>query len=146
MVERYIDATDEAAIRLFSSSHDGEICMLNLLRFRAIADYSTFPNLVPEVQISGREAYQKYIDHTLPFLEASGGKIDFIGGADHFFVGPQDERWDVAMVIRQSSLNDFLSFATNEEYLKGICHRSAALVDSRILPMRPYPGTDITRS
>jgi hypothetical protein len=142
--EGYLDATDEAAIQLFSSGIEGEIVMLNLLRFREEADYSDFPAIMPDEKISGRMAYQKYIDHTLPFLTATGGGISFMGEGGHFFVGPPDEYWDVAMVIRQKSLSDFLSFATNEEYQKGIGHRTAALLDSRILPINPFAGTDIT--
>ncbi len=143
MSNRYLEATDEAAVRLFSSGFEGEILMLNLLRFRQVADYTSAPELEPESPISGRQAYQKYIDHTLPFLTATGGNISLIGEGGHFFVGPSDEVWDVAMVIRQHSLEDFLSFASNEGYLRGIGHRTAALLDSRILPIRPFSGTDI---
>jgi hypothetical protein len=39
------------------------------------------------------------------------------------------------MLVRQSSVNDFVDFASNEEYLKGIGHRTAALEDSRLLPL-----------
>jgi hypothetical protein len=53
--------------------------MLNLLRFRDIADYSETPELMPSESISGAEAYQKYIDHTLPFLKESGGDSVFLG-------------------------------------------------------------------
>jgi len=42
--------------------------------------------------------------------------------------------WDLVMVIKQKSLNDFLAFATNPDYLKVIGHREAALEDSRLLP------------
>jgi hypothetical protein len=146
MSETYIEATDEAAVRLFSSGIQGEINMLNLLRFRDVADYTDFPELMPADNVSGREAYQKYIDHTLPFLTATGGSISLIGEGGNFFVGPPDEVWDVAMLIKQNSLADFLSFATNQDYLRGVGHRSAALLDSRILPIRPYPGSDITIS
>ena len=46
-----------------------------------------------------------------------------------------DERWDAAMLVRQSSRQSFLAFATNQDYLAGIGHRVAALFDSRILPL-----------
>lgn len=42
--------------------------MLNLLRFRKIADYTSHPELAPNQTISGEEAFQCYIQHTLPFL------------------------------------------------------------------------------
>ncbi len=79
MTKSYLDATEESAIELFSRNIPGEVVMLNLLRFREAADYSDFPDLSPAHPISGREAFQKYIDHTLPFLHESGGDINFLG-------------------------------------------------------------------
>lgn len=135
MSERYIEATQEAGIALFSRKILGEVVMLNLLRFRKIADYSKNPELTPVEPISGREAYQKYIDHTLPFLKGSGGSIAFIGEGGKYLIGPQDEQWDMAMLIRQKSVSDFIAFASNQEYLTGMGHRTAALEDSRLLPL-----------
>ncbi|MEP5766229.1 MAG: hypothetical protein ABJ308_16645 [Halieaceae bacterium] len=144
MSESYIDATDESAVQLFSRNITGDIVMLNLLRFREVADYAAFPDLAPEQPISGRAAFQKYIDHTLPFLHDSGGGIDFLGKGGKFFVGPQDERWDLVMLIRQDSLNSFIAFATNEAYLAGVGHRTASLEDSRLLPLEQHQGQNIT--
>ena len=93
---------------------------------------------------SGREAFQRYIDHTLPFLRDSGGAIDFLGEGGDFFIGPQDERWDLVMLIRQDSLSSFIAFATNEAYLTGVGHRTASLEDSRLLPLEEYQDHNIT--
>ena len=109
--------------------------MLNLLRFRDVADYSANPELAPSETISGREAYQKYIDHTLPFLTQSGGDVLFLGEGGKYLIGPQEEQWDFAILVRQKSLADFMAFASNQEYLAGIGHRTAALEDSRLLPL-----------
>jgi len=135
MEKRYIEATQEAGIALFSRKISGEVIMLNLLRFRKVADYSKNPDLAPRKQISGREAYQKYLDHTLPFLKESGGSIAFIGEGGAYLIGPQDEQWDMALLIRQKSVSDFVAFASNQEYLAGTGHRTAALDDSRLLPL-----------
>jgi hypothetical protein len=66
MSQPYIEPTQESAMALISRNISGEIFMLNLLRLRATADYRQFPELAPGGEISGREAFQKYIDHTLP--------------------------------------------------------------------------------
>jgi hypothetical protein len=79
MNKSYLDATEQSAIELFSRNITGEVVMLNLLRFREVADYSDFPELMPKHPISGREAFQNYIDHTLPFLRESGGDSNFLG-------------------------------------------------------------------
>ena len=137
----HLDPSDENARRLFERGIEGPVTMLNLLRFREVADYSAFPELAPPEPISGSAAYDRYVRHTIPFLTASGGSVVFFGVGGHNFVGPASERWDLVMLIRQSSVSDFFAFASNEEYLAGIGHRTAALEDSRLLPIvdRPLP-------
>ena len=135
MKETFLEPTQAAGAALFRRDIPGEIVMLNLLRFREVADYSANPDLQPDEPISGRAAYQKYIDFTLPFLTASGGGIVFLGEGGNYFIGPQDEQWDMALLIRQKSLSEFFAFASNPEYLVGLGHRTAAVEDSRLLPL-----------
>lgn len=131
----HLDPSDEGVRRLLQRGIEGPVTMLNLLRFREWADYSRFPELAPPAPISGREAYDRYVRHTLPFLSATGGSVQFFGIGGHNFVGPSDERWDLVMLIRQASVDDFFAFARNAEYQAGIGHRAAALEDSRLLPV-----------
>lgn len=135
MPDKYLEVSQEAGAAFFSKKIDGEIIMLNLLRFRDVADYSHNPELMPDKPISGEEAYRKYIEHTQPFLEKSGGELILLGKGGNFLIGPQDEKWDMVMLVRQNSLKDFLAFSSNKEYLAGMGHRTAALEDSRLLPV-----------
>ena len=135
MREHFLEATQEAGAALFSRKITGKVVMLNLLRFRDVADYSANPELMPNEPISGAEAYQKYIDHTLPFLRKSGGDLVFLGKGGRYLIGPQEERWDLVVLVRQNSLSDFMAFSSNKEYLAGMGHRTAALEDSRLLPL-----------
>ena len=143
MPERYLDVTQEAGAALFRRQIQGPVVMLNLLRLRDIADYSSNPDIAPDEPISGREAYQKYIDLTLPFLTATGGEIMFLGDGGQYLIGPQDEHWDLVMLIRQNSLQDFLSFSANEDYQIVLGHRTAALEDSRLLPVVEFESNSI---
>jgi len=59
----------------------------------------------------------------------------FLGAGGAFLVGPDSERWDMAMLVRQKSTASFLAFASDAEYLVGTGHRTAALEDSRLLPL-----------
>ena len=113
----------------------GSVVMLNLLRFRDLADYSSTPELAPTEPISGKQAYQRYVEHTLPFLNKSGGEILFMGEGGHFLIGPANEYWDAVLLVKQDSVNSFLAFESDVEYMKGIGHRTAALADSRLLPI-----------
>lgn len=135
MEKKYLELTQEAGAHLFSKNIEGEVTMLNLLKFRKIADYSDNPDLDSDDQISGKDAYQKYMDETLPYLEKSGGRIILEGECDRFLIGPENEEWDYMLLIQQSSLQSFLAFASNPAYLKVLGHRTAALEDSRLLPI-----------
>ncbi|MGF1622689.1 MAG: DUF1330 domain-containing protein [Rhodomicrobiaceae bacterium] len=133
--KRYLHPSDEIVKTFAAKTFQGAFVMLHLVLFRDIADYSADPELAPEEPISGREAYARYVEHTLPYLEASGGEILFIGEGGPFLIGPGHERWDRIALINHRTFEDFIAFATNEDYLKGIGHRSAALLDSRLLPI-----------
>jgi len=131
----FLKVSDENGAALFARNIDGEVVMLNLLKFREIADYSRHPDLAPDEPISGREAYQRYALHTLPILEAAGGSLLYSGNGGDFLIGPSGEGWDQVLLVRHKSIQAFMDFASNKEYLAGAGHRSAALQDSRLLPL-----------
>lgn len=131
----YLEPTQDAGRAFFMRGIAGPVVMLNLLRFRAVADYSATPELAPPAPITGEAAYRLYMQHTLPHLEKSGGTLRFFGQGGPFLIGPPDERWDAAMLVEQSSTAAFMAFAADAEYLQGMGHRTAALEDSRLLPL-----------
>ncbi len=133
--QRYLQPTQESGRALVHRNISGTVVILNLLRFRKVADYSATPNLAPKNPISGAAAYRLYAEHTAPHLEKSGGEMVFLGQGGTFLIGPSDERWDAVMLIRQRSVSAFMAFGADEAYLAGIGHRTAALEDSRLLPV-----------
>jgi uncharacterized protein (DUF1330 family) len=139
MTSAYLEPTWQAGRDLARRSITGGLVMLNLLRFRETADYSASPELAPAEPITGAEAYERYIAHALPLLRKSGGDLLFAGEGGPFLIGPEEERWDRALLIRQKSIGAFMAFAVQEAYLAGIGHRTAALSDSRLLPLVELP-------
>ncbi len=135
MTQPYLEVTQEAGRAFFMRQMQGNVIMLNLLRFREVADYSATPELAPVEPISGAAAFQKYIEHTLPYLRETGGDLMFLGKGGPFLIGPEAERWDLVMLVRQASMQSFLAFSSHEPYLGGIGHRTAAIEDSRLLPL-----------
>jgi hypothetical protein len=131
----YLEPTQDAGRAFVARNIAGSVVMLNLLRFRRVADYSATPHLAPAEPIGGAEAYRLYVEHTLPHLEKAGGQLLFLGTGGPFLIGPSEERWDAAMLVRQRSIGDFIAFASNAEYMTGMGHRLAALEDSRLLPL-----------
>jgi uncharacterized protein (DUF1330 family) len=131
----FLEVSDENGAAFLSRNIKGEVVMLNLLRFREVADYTDHPDLSPDKAISGREAYQKYALHTLPLLEAAGGSLLYAGNGGDFLIGPAGRGWDQVLLVRHKSVQAFMAFASDQDYLAGAGHRSAALLDSRLLPL-----------
>jgi hypothetical protein len=135
VAEPYLEVTQEAGRAFFMRGITGPVVMLNLLRFRAWADYTANPELAPPEPIEGAAAYQKYIAHTLPLLRKSGGDLVFFGEGGRLLIGPTTERWDAVALVRQHSVAAFMAFGSDPEIAAGLGHRTAALEDSRLLPL-----------
>ena len=133
----YLEPTKKSAEALEKRKLEGEVVMLNLLKFRDVADYSEHPQLAPDDIVSGARAYKKYMAHSGPILARRGGEVIFLGEAGQYLVGPDEESWDLAMLVRYPSQQVFAEFTQDPEYLAGFGHRIAALEDSRLLPMSP---------
>lgn len=136
-MDTYITAGQEAGKEFFLNFRNkGKVVMLNLLRFRKVADYKGLDEIKPEKEVSGEEAYGLYMKHTLPFLEEAGSRLLFKGKCSGFLIGPESEKWDLLLLVEHKSAEDFIKFANHEGYLKIAGHRTAALEDSRLLPVQ----------
>ncbi len=132
----YILPTPEAGKEFFLNYRGkGPITMLNLLKFKKVADYSEAEHLNPKEPISGEQAYNIYAKHVIPLLESAGGKIMFLGSAGSNVIGPESEKWDRVLLVTHKSAEAFTGFANDEDYQKIAGHRTAALDDSRLIPI-----------
>lgn len=113
------------------------VVMLNLLRFRAVAQYpdGTAP-------CSGSEAYERYSRMARTALAKAGASLVFMGRPARSLIGPADERWDLMFLIHYPSVEAFRSMVSAPEYLAALKHRTAALENSRLTPITPHtmPG------
>ena len=135
----YLEPTQDSGRALYLRGISGPVTMLNLLRFREVADYSTHPWLAPREPISGREAYDRYVAHSEPHVEAAGSRMTFFGEGGPYLIGPPEDRWDLVMLVEHRSVDAFFAMAQNDAYLAGLGHRVAALEDSRLLPIVELP-------
>ena len=55
----YLEPTQDSGRALVMRRIPGDVVMLNLLRYREVADYSTCPELAPGTPISGAAAFRK---------------------------------------------------------------------------------------
>lgn len=113
----------------------GPMTMLNLVRFREHADYAHAPEAAPDQTISGRSAFREYIEAIRQPLAQVGGEVAMTGQAGNFLIGPLDEQWDGLVIIRFPGVAAFVSFTSSADYAKASVHRTAAVEDSRLLPL-----------
>ncbi|WP_339926280.1 DUF1330 domain-containing protein [uncultured Cyclobacterium sp.] len=133
---KYLEPTTETGIRFYKNFNDkGKVVMMNLLKFKAVADYTNLEVLKTSDPISGAQAYQRYMDKTLPHLEKAGSRILFYGECNNFIIGPEAEKWGAILLVEHQSASAFISFSQKKEFLKYAGHRTAALEDSRLLPI-----------
>ena len=131
----HLHATPAAGKAFYLNNQEGPVVMLNLLKFRLVADYSASPELAPAAPLTGEEAYARYAAHIRPLLVKAGSEILFYGQARAYLIGPEAEEWDAVLLVRHASKAAFLAFASDPHYLDGAGHRTAALADARLLPI-----------
>lgn len=115
--------------KLFASlPKDQPVVMLNLLKFRELANYEN-----GEAPCSGREAYKKYSEQAIGHIKNMGGSLLWMGDAKMSVIAPTEEEWDEVLLVRYPSVEHFIQMVTNPEYQQLTQHRTAALEDSRLI-------------
>lgn len=106
------------------------ILMLNLLRYR---DAAAYPDDSGHAPCSGREAYKRYSRTALNKVQGVGGSVELLATAHVALIAPAEEQWDEVLLVRYPSKSAFLSMLADPEYQAATVHRSAALIDSRLI-------------
>lgn len=109
---------------------DTPVFMLNLMRFREQAEYGEGFDAEP---CSGVEAYMQYGAAVAPLLAQVGGEVVWQGRPVAMVIGPDDKDWHLMALVRYPSKTAFLDMVSSEDYQAIVPHRSAALIDSRLI-------------
>ncbi len=118
---------------------DHPIEMLNLVRFRELAEYPDDHPLTGK-GLTGAEAYSNYGRETAPVLEKVGGSILWRGGFQSTLIGPEDEAWDACFIARYPNAHAFLAMISDPDYRQAVIHRTAGVLTSRLIRTRPAEG------
>ncbi len=122
----YIKPTREQIMNLAESNEDGPVVMLNLLKFAKTADDATGK--------TGAESYATYGEKMREIMAERGIELLWRGRADFVVIGDDDaDGWDVVLLVRYPSRKVFLEMAASKEYGEVGEHRTAALIDSRLI-------------
>lgn len=132
----HIDPTRESFEAFKDLPRDEPIHMLNLLRFKEMAEYPAGHEYAPKGW-SGRRAYREYGLASGPVFSRVGGVIVWRGAFDCTVIGPAEERWDEGFVAQYPSGSAFLEMIADPDYRRAVVNRTAALLDSRLLRFTP---------
>jgi uncharacterized protein (DUF1330 family) len=99
------------------------IVMLNLLKFRAKAEYPDGR----KSELTGAQAYGIYADAMRKVVERAGGKFLFAGDVKYLVIGDVGNLWDIGALVQYPSAADFVKIATSAEVTVIGVHRAAGL-------------------
>jgi uncharacterized protein (DUF1330 family) len=112
-----VDPTGQDLKRFLQEDPDGEVVMLNLLRFK------------PD---GGRERYAQYARAIVPFLQRVGGSVVYFGDTGTALVAPDADAWDAVLLVRYPSRRAFCAMVADPEYQQITRLRTEAL-DAAVL-------------
>ena len=128
-VANQVYPTFEQLMSLAQDPTPGPIAMVNLLKFRDRAQYHDGRR----DDISGREAYMRYIVEMAPIVEAAGGKFLFSGAVGSLVIGEVEELWDAVGIAQYPSRAEFHRIATSPEVQAIGVHREAGLAGQLLI-------------
>lgn len=113
-----IRPTKEQILELINAPDEGPVTMLNLLKFK------------PR---DGAGEYNKYGDKVVKMVEATGGKLLWMGKVDQTLIGPIDEAWDSVALVQYPSRKAFIEMTSTKDYDAAHEHREAGLERTLLL-------------
>lgn len=136
MSDAHIDPTRAQFDAFKGLDRDTPVEMLNLVRFRDLANYPGDHELARD-GLSGAEAYALYGRHTAEILARVGGSILWRAGFETTLIGPEGEAWDAMFIARYPSAHAFLAMVSDPAYQRAVIHRQAAVATSRLIRTAP---------
>jgi uncharacterized protein (DUF1330 family) len=118
--------TSEQIQTLLTGPQDRPVVMVNLLRFKPRADGS-------DEGLTGEEAYRRYADEMVPFVESKGGRIIWAGRVDSQVIGTGGEEFHMLGLVEYPSREAFVSIATDPHVAEIGVHRTAGLESQWLL-------------
>jgi len=124
--------TPEQIQTLLAGPADQPVVMLNLLRFKPAADS-------PDEHLSGEEAYRRYAEQMVAFVESKGGRVLWSGRVDSQVIGSGAEPFTMVGLVEYPSRRAFVEIASDPHVQEIGIHRAAGLEGQWLLAMTPAP-------
>lgn len=116
--------------------YDGPIAQINLLKFKSRAEYPASYTSAEgfNTDVSGAEAYKRYVDAFKSAAAEVGGTCLLYSTAERYFIGNGD--WDAALIMHFPSRQAFIATINHDQYETMHRHRDAGLLCQDLLTTR----------
>lgn len=122
----------------FGGGHDGPMVMVNLLKFKPLAEYPPYFPGARSPGMTGREAYEIYGRAVVACLAKVGGRPLYSGAVTGVILGDIEEHWDMIALAEYPSPQAMVEMVGLPEYQGIEVHRFAGLAGQ--LNIRTAPG------
>jgi len=109
--------------KMMEPGPQGPIVMVNLLKFKARADYPDGR----DTDLSGRDAYMIYGRAVSQLVAEHGGRVLFAGDVTHLTIGKVEDLWDEVALVEYPNRAALVAMSTSAAYQEIAAHRSAGL-------------------
>lgn len=136
LVDAYGDGTDGSAPtpeqwrRVLERDPDRPFSLVNFFKFNTTANYGA----QEEPHASGRDAFQRYADVSVPSMQAAGGTFLAVAPFAGSLLG-EEQDWDLVAIGQYPGLAAFISLYTNPAYVDAFRHRTAAVSNQSVVVM-----------
>jgi len=118
---RTLEPNMDAVQAMASSTTDGPLTMINLLRYKR-SDGT-----------SAEGVYAEYMQQAAAFLAQVGGRLVWMGRVDHVLIGLESDRWDRVLLVEYPSAAAFLSMLSLPGFADAQQLRKSALEETVLL-------------
>lgn len=115
--------TSEQVEGFLTPAAEGPIFMVNLLKFKALAEYEDGR----QTELTGREAYHIYARGVAEVIQQVGGRLCFGAEVERLMLGEVEELWDQVAIAMYPSRTAMFEMIQLPEYAEISVHRSAGL-------------------
>jgi uncharacterized protein (DUF1330 family) len=123
----------EQAAEFFGGEERGPFVMVNLLKFKPLAEYADGS----DSHLTGREAYGRYGTGVRKLIEDLGGRIRYSGEVTGLLLGEVEDLWDAVALAEYPSLAAFRSMVLSPEMRAIEHHRTAGLAGQLNIRTKP---------
>lgn len=132
-VENAVFPSMEQATAFFAGKDDEPFVMVNLLKFKAKAEYADGS----DAHLTGAEAYARYGKAVQACLASVGGKQIYAGPVTGLMIGEVGDLWDMVALAEYPSLSAMKAMVSSPEYQAIEHHRKAGLAGQLNIRTQP---------